>query len=63
MERGKKIKALEQETCSDCISRNAVLERSVMLVDAGGNLWRVVKVEDIKALPPVTPSSEGKVAP
>lgn len=41
------IKALEKEPCEDCISRQAVLDEVYVYC---------VDVEDIQALPPVTPT-------
>jgi hypothetical protein len=56
------IKALEQESCEDCISREAVLAMSDYIGetptydDPLGEVEEVVRVKDIMALPPVAPA-------
>ncbi len=47
------IKALEQEPCGDCISREAVLD---LVADYDLSMGQVVK--GIHALPPVTPQQK-----
>ena len=52
------IQALEQEPCGDAISRQAVLEelpRQKMRNNFGEVIGEVVYIDDIRALPPVTP--------
>ena len=53
------IKALEQEPCEDCISRQAVLEEVLshkhIVYDDDGIGYSVVRVYEIMALPSVTP--------
>ena len=51
------IKALEQEPCEDCISRQAVLGKAI---DYGSNTY-LIPVNSVKALPPVTPQSKTDV--
>lgn len=49
-----KIKALEQQPCEDCVSRQAVLD---LAVDYGTNSATfLVPVCSVKSLPPVTPT-------
>lgn len=52
----KRIKALEQEPCEDCISRKAVLELSWELTNLDSSVDRVISVSDIDKLPSVTPT-------
>ena len=55
------IKALEQEPCEDAMSRQAVLDMaSVIETDdySGNEILEVVDVDDIKALPSVTPAQK-----
>lgn len=49
------IKTIEQEPCEDCISRAEALKHSHIEYDDDGEGHRVVYVEEIKALSPVTP--------
>lgn len=55
------IKALEQESSDDCISRKAVLAMSDFVGERPtystpfAELEEVVRVKDIEALPPITP--------
>ena len=50
------IKALEQEPCEDCISRQAVLNMQYRIDDSATlSTSDVVNVDDIEDLPPVTP--------
>lgn len=54
-----KIKLLEQQPSEDCVSRQAVLDlaTTIQTDDYSGNeIIDVVEVDDIKALPPVTPT-------
>jgi hypothetical protein len=66
IERQLKEKALEQESCEDCISREAVLAMSDYIGEAPtysnpyAKLEEVVRVEDINALPSIQPKSEIK---
>ena len=49
---------LEQEPCDDCISRQAVLDMATTIQTddfSGNEIIEVVEVDDVKALPPVTP--------
>jgi len=48
------IKALEQEPCDDCISRQAVLDQAV---DYGSNTY-LIPVNSVKTLPSVTLKKE-----
>lgn len=51
------IKALEQQPSEDCVSRKAVLSCKDTIRDmASGEIKNVVYIDDIKALPPVTPT-------
>ena len=52
------IKALEQEPCEDAVSRKAVLDlpRIKSHNHWGNVIAESVNVEDIQALPPVTPT-------
>ena len=53
------IQALEQKSCEDAVSRKAVLDlaETIQTDDFSGNeILDVVEVNDIKALPPVTPT-------
>ena len=50
------IKALEQQTCDDCVSRAEALKHSHIEYDDDGIGHRVVYAEDIEELPSVTPS-------
>ena len=55
----KVIKALEQRPCEDCISRQAVLDMATTIQTddfSGNEIIEVVDVDDIKALPSVTPT-------
>ena len=55
------IKALEQEPCDDCISREAVLDMVEDMTDQFGNKHRVVTEGMISLLPPVTPKPKTDV--
>ena len=51
------IKELQQYSCKDCVSRQAVLDMVTVIVTddySGNEIMEVVDVDDIKALPPVT---------
>ncbi len=53
------LKALEQEPCEDCISRQAVLDMATTIQTddfSGNEIIEVVDVDDIKALLSVTPN-------
>ena len=52
------IKALDQEPCEDCISREALLDKK-WDVPYDGKYVQVVDVGDIKELPSVTPKKDG----
>jgi hypothetical protein len=53
------LKALEQETCGDVISREAVLKEQYRIDDSATLSARdVVNVEDIEQLPSVTPAEK-----
>lgn len=54
------IKALEQEPCEDCISRQVVLNlpRKTLKNYFGDVVAEVINVRDIMELPSVTPQSE-----
>lgn len=47
------IETLEQESCDDCISRQAVLDKAVYTETEEGWSGMTVDVKDIEALPPV----------
>jgi hypothetical protein len=52
---------VDQKPCEDCVSRQAVLDMaSVIETDdfSGNEIMKVVDVDDIKALPSVTPASK-----
>ena len=49
------IQALEQQPCEDCISRQAVLDNAYAYGNGLEPEGYCVNVEDIQALPPVTP--------
>lgn len=49
------INALEQEPCEDCISRQAVIEKQMLLWDEFGNGHKCVLIESIDKLPSVSP--------
>lgn len=54
----KAIEALEQESCEDCISRQAMLDMATTIQTddfSGNEIIEVVTVEEIKELPSVTP--------
>ena len=55
------LKALEQQPCGDCISRQAMLETQAKYAEYIGatKFWQMR--DDIKALPPVTPQPERKI--
>ena len=55
------IKALEQEPCDDCISRQTVLDMAEDMTDQFGNKHRVVTEGLISMLPPVTPKPKTDV--
>lgn len=55
------IKALEQEPCDDAISREEALKHSHIEFDDDGEGHRVVYVEEIEDLPPVTPQRDKSV--
>ncbi len=53
------IKALEQEPCEDAISRKAALDMATTIQTddySGNEIMEVVDIDEIKALPPVTPT-------
>lgn len=50
------IKALEQEPCEDTISRQAVLDNAYAYGNGLEPEGYCVNIEDIQALPPVTPT-------
>ena len=55
------IKALRQGPCEDCISRQSVLNMATTIQtdDCSGNeMMEVVNIDDIKALPSVTPTTK-----
>lgn len=57
--RGKNHMTWEQEPCEDCISRQAVLDMAITIQtdDCSGNeTMEVVTVDDVRALPSVTPT-------
>jgi hypothetical protein len=52
------IKVLEQESCEDCVSRQAVLDMATVIETddySGNEIMEVVDTDDIKKLPSVTP--------
>lgn len=54
------IKALEQEPCEDCISRQAILNLKQTFYDEAGYETDYVDIEDIESLPSVQPKAEQK---
>jgi hydrogenase maturation factor len=53
------IKALEQEPCDDCISRQAVIEYiEASEAELGHSTENELVCQDIKELPPVTPQQK-----
>lgn len=55
------IKALEQQPCDDAISRQEVLDMAITIKTddySGNEIMDVVDIDDVKALPPVTPQSK-----
>ena len=50
------IKCLEQPTSDDCVSRQAVLDKKVLIELPDGQKFYSIDPEDIKNLPPVTPT-------
>ncbi len=51
-------KALEQEPCEDCISRQDVLKRREILKDKQGTGYQAVKTKYIRKLPSVNPQQK-----
>ena len=52
------IKALEQQPCSDVISRQAVLDKKELVELEDGQSFYCISSEDVETLPPVTPQQE-----
>ena len=52
------IKALEQEPCDDCVSRQAVLDKAYAYGNGLEPEGYCVNVEDIQALPPIQPKAK-----
>ena len=52
------IKVLEQQPCEDAISREDVEECQELMEDTYGDLVYVVRMSDIRQLPPVVPQSK-----
>jgi hypothetical protein len=53
------MELLEQQPCDDCVSRRAVLDlaETIQTDDFSGNeIIEVVDIDDVKTLPPVTPT-------
>jgi hypothetical protein len=53
------IKVLEQPTCEDCVSRQAVLDMATTIQTddfSGNEIIEVIDIDDVKTLPPVTPT-------
>lgn len=50
------IQALKQQPCEDCISRQEALSRKHIVYDDDGIGYSVVRVDEIMALPSVTPT-------
>lgn len=50
------IKALEQQPCEDCISRQEALSHKHIVYDDDGIGYSVVRVDEIMALPSVQPT-------
>ena len=49
------IKALEQQPCEDCISRQAVLDKKELIKLDDGQSFYCISPEDVETLPPVQP--------
>lgn len=49
------IKALEQQPCEDCISRQAVLDKKVLVELEDGQTFYDIDPKDVETLPSVTP--------
>lgn len=54
------IKALEQQPCDDCISRQEALSNKHIVYDDDGIGYSVVRADVIAKLPSVTPKAEQK---
>ena len=54
------IKALEQQPCKDCISRQEALSNKHIVYDDDGIGYSVVRADVIAKLPSVTPKAEQK---
>ena len=50
------IKLIEQPTSDDCVSRQAVLDKAELIELEDGQMFYCIDPEDVKALPPVTPT-------
>lgn len=50
------IKALEQQSSDDCVSRQAVIDKKELIELEDGQTFYCISPEDVKALPPVTPT-------
>ena len=50
------IKLIEQPTSDDCVSRQAVLDKAELIELEDGQTFYCIDPEDVKALPPVTPT-------
>lgn len=53
------IKTLEREPCDDCVSRKALIDMATVIETddySGNEIMEVVDTNDIRALPPVTPT-------
>lgn len=48
-------KALEQQPCEDCISRQAVLDKKELVELEDGQSFYCINPEDVETLPPATP--------
>lgn len=51
------INALKQEPSTDAVSRQMIEEIKEIMTDISGNSVYVARMSDIRALPPVTPTS------
>lgn len=50
------IKALEQQSCEDCVSRQAVLDKAELIELPDGQSFYSIDPEDVKNMPLVTPT-------
>ncbi len=56
VEIGRLRQALEQQSSEDCVNRQAVLDKAELIELEDGQSFMCIDPEDVKALPPVTPT-------